>query len=167
MKSKLEHDIINTAESFVNNFSDKGNFDYSVQSLQKLEDLLEELCEYQIDDDTLDSVSSMAGCYIFEVARRNYGVAQRIKLTGDDSLMNMKQLIPNPDLSKGRVCFVYNGNFKCPCYRATTEITKDMKIYMILMIGETNLNFQISMFASKNSRYLGSSSIKISIPAPM
>ncbi|WP_261300549.1 hypothetical protein [Paenibacillus andongensis] len=28
---------------------------------------------HQIDDDTLDSVSSMAGSYIFEVARRNYG----------------------------------------------------------------------------------------------
>lgn len=73
MKSKLEHDIMTTAESFVNNFSDKGNFDYSVQSLRKLDELLEELCEYGIDDNTLDSVSSMAGCYIFEVARRNYG----------------------------------------------------------------------------------------------
>ncbi|MEC0270117.1 hypothetical protein [Paenibacillus anseongense] len=73
MQNKLEQDIISTAESFVNNFSDKGNFDYSVQSLQKLDDILEELCEYQIDDDTLDSVSSMAGSYIFEVARRSYG----------------------------------------------------------------------------------------------
>ncbi|MZQ81079.1 hypothetical protein GQF01_02880 [Paenibacillus sp. 5J-6] len=73
MQSKLEQDIITTAESFANNFSDKGNFDYSVQSLRKLDDILEELCEYQIDDDTIDSVSSMAGSYIFEVARRNYG----------------------------------------------------------------------------------------------
>jgi hypothetical protein len=73
MQSRLEQDIITTAESFVNNFSDKGNFDFSVQSLRKLDDILEELCEYQIDDDTLDSVSSMAGSYIFEVARRNYG----------------------------------------------------------------------------------------------
>ncbi len=73
MQSKLEQDIITTAESFVNNFSDKGNFDYSVQSLRKLDEMLEELCQYQIDDDTLDSVSSMAGSYIFEVARRNYG----------------------------------------------------------------------------------------------
>ncbi|NEW06879.1 hypothetical protein GK047_12785 [Paenibacillus sp. SYP-B3998] len=72
MQSRLEQDIITTAESFVNNFSDKGNFDYSVQSLRKLDNILEELSEYQIDDDTLDSVSSMAGSYIFE-ARRNYG----------------------------------------------------------------------------------------------
>ncbi|QRG65925.1 hypothetical protein [Brevibacillus choshinensis] len=73
MQSKIEQVIITTAESFVNNFSDKGNFDYSVQSLRKLDEMLEELCQYQIDDDTLDSVSSMAGSYIFEVARRNYG----------------------------------------------------------------------------------------------
>lgn len=73
MQSKLEQDIITTAESFANNFFDKGNFDYSVQSLRKLDDILEELCEYQIDDVTIDSVSSMAGSYIFEVARRNYG----------------------------------------------------------------------------------------------
>lgn len=73
MQSRLEQDIITTAESFANNFSDKGNFDYSVQSLRNLDDILEELSEYQIDDDTLNSVSSMAGSYIFEVARRNYG----------------------------------------------------------------------------------------------
>ncbi|WP_426448361.1 hypothetical protein ACP26L_27965 [Paenibacillus sp. S-38] len=73
MKSRLEQDIISTAESFATNFSDKGNFDFSVQSLRKLDDILEELREYHIDDDTLDSVSSMAGSYIFEVARRNYG----------------------------------------------------------------------------------------------
>jgi len=73
MQSKLEQDIMKTAERFANQFSDKGNFDYSVQSLRKLDDMLEELFEYQIDDQTLNSVSSMAGSYIFEVARRNYG----------------------------------------------------------------------------------------------
>ena len=73
MKSRLEQDIISTAESFTNNFSDKGNFDFSVQSLRKLDDILEELCEYELDNDALNSISSMAGSYIFEVARRNYG----------------------------------------------------------------------------------------------
>lgn len=73
MKSRLEQDIISTAESFTNNFSDKGHFDFSVQSLRKLDDILEELREYKLDNDELDSVSSMAGSYIFEVARRNYG----------------------------------------------------------------------------------------------
>lgn len=73
MQSRLEQDIISTAESFKNNFSDKGNFDFSVLSLREVDVILDELCEYELDDDTLDSVSSMAGSYIFEVARRNYG----------------------------------------------------------------------------------------------
>ncbi|UQZ32729.1 hypothetical protein C2I18_03645 [Paenibacillus sp. PK3_47] len=73
MQSILEQDIISTAESFTTNFSDKGNFDFSVQSLRKVDDILEELGEYNIDDDSLDSVASMVGSYIFEVARRNYG----------------------------------------------------------------------------------------------
>lgn len=73
MQSRLEQDIISTAESFKNNFSDKGNFDFSVLSLREVDVILDELCEYELDHDTLDSVSSMAGSYIFEVARRNYG----------------------------------------------------------------------------------------------
>lgn len=73
MQSRLEQDIISTAESFKNNFSDKGNFDFSVLSLHEVDVILDELCEYELDHDTLDSVSSMVGSYIFEVARRNYG----------------------------------------------------------------------------------------------
>jgi hypothetical protein len=73
MERNLKNDVINTAESFTKNFSDKGNFDYSVESLLNLDDLLDELNDYEIDEDTLYSISSMAGCYIFEVARRNYG----------------------------------------------------------------------------------------------
>ncbi|MMZ65234.1 hypothetical protein D1872_276270 [compost metagenome] len=38
-----------------------------------VDDILEELSDFELDDKNLDSVSSMAGCYIFEVARRNYG----------------------------------------------------------------------------------------------
>lgn len=73
MEKNLKNDVINTSENFTKNFSDKGNFDYSVESLLKLDDLLDELNDYEIDEDTLHSISSMAGCYIFEVARRNYG----------------------------------------------------------------------------------------------
>ncbi|WP_138495121.1 hypothetical protein [Paenibacillus pinistramenti] len=73
MSSRLEQDIISTAESFAANFSDRGNFDFSIQSLRKLDDLLEELGNYKLDNHALDSASSMAGSYIFEVARRNYG----------------------------------------------------------------------------------------------
>ncbi|WP_163853637.1 hypothetical protein [Paenibacillus elgii] len=73
MQSNLEQDIILTAESFTKNFSDKGNFDFSVDSLRNVDDILEELGGFELDDNILDSVSSMAGSYIFEVARRNYG----------------------------------------------------------------------------------------------
>ncbi|MEI4908330.1 hypothetical protein Q8G40_30060, partial [Klebsiella pneumoniae] len=73
MKNRLEQDIISTAESFAENFSDRGHFDFSIQSLRKLDDILEELCDYKLDNAALNSVSSMAGSYIFEVARRNYG----------------------------------------------------------------------------------------------
>ena len=40
---QLMDDIIGTANSFTENFSDKGNFDYSVNSLTEVDDLLDEL----------------------------------------------------------------------------------------------------------------------------
>lgn len=73
MQNKLEQDIRSTAESFTTNFSDRGNFDFSVESLKHVDDLLDEISDFEIDEDHLESISSMAGCYIFEVARRNYG----------------------------------------------------------------------------------------------
>jgi hypothetical protein len=73
MDNNLENDIMTTAASFVENFSDKGNFDYSVESLKALDAILDELSEFDLDEDILSSASSMAGCYVFEVARRNYG----------------------------------------------------------------------------------------------
>lgn len=73
MQSRLEQDVIFTAESFTNNFADKGKLDFSIESLCCVDGILDELCDFELDEDNLDSVSSMAGCYIFEVARRNYG----------------------------------------------------------------------------------------------
>ncbi|RCX23867.1 hypothetical protein DFP94_1011471 [Fontibacillus phaseoli] len=73
MQRNLKDDIISTSESFSTNFADKGNFDFSVESLQAVDDILEELSDFEMDEEMLDSVSSMAGCYIFEVARRNFG----------------------------------------------------------------------------------------------
>lgn len=73
MQSKLEQDIRSTAESFTTNFSDRGDFDFSVESLKHVDDLLDEISDFEIDEDHLESISSMVGCYIFEVARRNYG----------------------------------------------------------------------------------------------
>jgi len=71
----LENDIITTAASLTENFADKGNFDYSVESLKALDAILDELSEFDLDEDALRSASSLAGCYVFEVARRNYGGA--------------------------------------------------------------------------------------------
>ncbi|GJM69701.1 hypothetical protein HMSSN036_19170 [Paenibacillus macerans] len=73
MPTTLEQDILSTAESFTKNFADKGNFDFSIESLHDVDDLLDELCDFELDEDHLDSISSMVGCYIFEVARRSYG----------------------------------------------------------------------------------------------
>ncbi|WP_055669021.1 hypothetical protein [Desnuesiella massiliensis] len=73
MERSLKNHVITTAESFSNNFSHRGNFDYSIESLKELDDILEELNDYEFDEDTLYSAASMAGSYIFEVARRNYG----------------------------------------------------------------------------------------------
>lgn len=73
MVESLKSDVINTAESFTRNFSNKGNFDYSLESLMKVDDLLDELSKFELDENNLYSVSSMVGSYIFEVARRNYG----------------------------------------------------------------------------------------------
>ncbi|WP_410768954.1 hypothetical protein [Fontibacillus sp. BL9] len=73
MQRNLKDDIMSTSESFSVNFADKGNFDFSVESLQSVDDILEELSDFEMDGEMLHSVSSMAGCYIFEVARRNFG----------------------------------------------------------------------------------------------
>jgi hypothetical protein len=43
MGENLKSDVINTAENFTRNFSNKGNFDYSAESLIKIDDLLDEL----------------------------------------------------------------------------------------------------------------------------
>ena len=78
---KLMEDIICTADSFTKNFGEdpifpfikKGSFDYSVESLKVVDQLLEELSSYEPDEDGICNLASMVGCYIFETARKNYG----------------------------------------------------------------------------------------------
>ncbi len=70
---KLMDDILHTAGSFTVNFSDKGTFDYSIESLGKVDDLLEEFRGFDWDEDHLYNLVTMVGCYVFETARRNYG----------------------------------------------------------------------------------------------
>lgn len=79
--NKLMEDIIHTADSFTRNFGenpvfpfiDKGAFDYSIESLEIVDRLLEELSNFVPDEDALYNTASMVGCYVFETARKNYG----------------------------------------------------------------------------------------------
>lgn len=50
---QLFDDIVGTANSFTENFSDKGNFDYSINSLAEVDDLLDEMSDYILDEDAL------------------------------------------------------------------------------------------------------------------
>ena len=70
---QLFDDIVGTANSFTKNFSDKGNFDYSIASLAEVDDLLDEMSNYELDEDTIYSIYTMVGAYVFETARRNHG----------------------------------------------------------------------------------------------
>lgn len=70
---QLIDDIIGTANSFTENFSDKGKFDYSIKSLVDVDDLLDEISDYALDEDTIYNIYTMVGSYVFETARRNYG----------------------------------------------------------------------------------------------
>lgn len=71
--SELMTDIIHTAESFAENFKDKGNYDFSRESLLEVNSLLDEIRDYVFDEEALYNCYTMIGSYIFEVARRNYG----------------------------------------------------------------------------------------------
>lgn len=70
---QLMNDIIETAKSFTENFRDRANFDYSIESLVKVDALLDEMSDYVIDEDTLYNMYTMIGSYVFETSRRNYG----------------------------------------------------------------------------------------------
>ena len=70
---QLFDDIVGTANSFTKNFSDKGNFDYSIASLAEVDDLLDEMSNYELDEDTICCIYTMVGSYVFETARRNHG----------------------------------------------------------------------------------------------
>lgn len=74
--NELMKDIMNTADSFVKNFSEdvgEDALDYSIESLEVVDGLLEEYGDFEPDEDALYNMSSMIGCYVFETARRNYG----------------------------------------------------------------------------------------------
>lgn len=70
---KLMSDILLTAKNFSENFTECGDFDFSVESLEAVDRLLDELSGYGLNEAALLDASSMIGSYVFEVARRNYG----------------------------------------------------------------------------------------------
>lgn len=65
--NRLYDDMISTADSFVVNFSDRGTFDYSFDSLTLAEELLDEMADYMFEDDeAVYNASTMIGAYVFE-----------------------------------------------------------------------------------------------------
>ena len=73
--SKLQEDIQATAHNFTLSLQGKLErpLDYSPESLEMVEELLEALSQEELDEEALFNLSSMAGCYVFETARRSYG----------------------------------------------------------------------------------------------
>lgn len=72
---KLMDDIVNTANNFANGYGELlgYTFDYSVESLAEVDDMLDDVRSSEKDEDMLYNVYTMSGCYVFETARRNYG----------------------------------------------------------------------------------------------
>lgn len=65
-------DIIYVADYFVEHFPD-GELDYSFESLILLEEYLDDLSCFGLEDESLDNASEQIGSYIFETARRCFG----------------------------------------------------------------------------------------------
>ena len=73
--SELMDDIIETAEKFIDDIQKyfDSPLDYSVESLEEGDKMLGAFGKTELSGDELYNTSSAVGCYIFEVARRNYG----------------------------------------------------------------------------------------------
>ena len=70
---ELQAAIKETAEKFAQCFQNKGNFDFSIQSLHDVNDFLEEVSDFVFEEQQIYQYYTTVGSYIFEVARRNYG----------------------------------------------------------------------------------------------
>lgn len=72
---KLQENIVTTANNFVSRMQESGfdEFDFSIKSLEEVDEFLDSFEGQTLNEDVLYNVSSMAGCYIFETARQNYG----------------------------------------------------------------------------------------------
>ena len=69
--NRLYDDMISTADSFAVNFSDRGTFDYSFDSLTLAEELLDEMADYIFEDDeAVYNASTMIGAYVQRMGLR-------------------------------------------------------------------------------------------------
>ncbi len=73
----LTEDVVNTANNFVQNMQQYFDtpLDYSVESLAEIDEMLDGLGKRreELKKEAFFDLYSMTGCYVFEVARRNYG----------------------------------------------------------------------------------------------
>ena len=76
-ESDLSEQVHRNAESAVKQFQERagGKLDYSVQSLQAVEELLAEAADHRdsLRSATLDTLTELLGCYILEVGYREHG----------------------------------------------------------------------------------------------
>lgn len=71
---QLMTDIIDSANDFVENYHERGIFDYSFKSLHPVDEILDEMSDFIFDDENLvRNASVMVGSYVFETVRKNYG----------------------------------------------------------------------------------------------
>lgn len=70
---KLMDDVVYLAKQYVENFKDKGEFDYSMESLAFVDAHMESMRRHGLSPDQLRDLSAMAGSYVFETARCNAG----------------------------------------------------------------------------------------------
>lgn len=73
---EFTNDIIQAASFFVKSSSNRfSGLDYSVKSLETIEEALEEASDFyeDMDEDERQNLIKSVGSYIFEVARRNFG----------------------------------------------------------------------------------------------
>lgn len=138
---QLMDDIVSTANHFAANFSDKGNFDFSIHSLELVDDLLDDLGCNEFDGDAVFNISSMIGCYVFETARKNYGGEYRWVEKDQQPVL----IAGMPDFSvaicawekvKGRLLNGSEDNipFYIAGYKEHIEIGRQQKGYVVTIV---------------------------------
>jgi len=73
--SDLKDEVVTIAAQAVAALQSRtgGRLDYSEASLSVIEDALAECCQYPISEDLRSKIVQQFGCYVLEVARRQFG----------------------------------------------------------------------------------------------